>query len=104
MNTDAIVTILATIVTVLGSTSAWRYFEKRAMFKERTENFMKDDCRERIIKLEALLQKSSEEKDDMRRTILSLSSQVAELKVKVEFLEQENHELNRQRRKRFNNE
>jgi hypothetical protein len=104
MDTNSIATILVTIVTVLGSTSAWRYFEKRAMFKERTENFLKDDCRDRIIKLEALLQKSSEEKDDMRKVILSLSSQVAELKVKVEFLEQENQELNKQRRKRINHE
>ena len=58
-----------------------------------TENFMKDDCRERISKLELLLEKSSVEKNDMRDKILELTREVAELRVKVEFLEDKNKEL-----------
>ena len=61
---------------------------------------MKDECRERIAKLEALLERSSEEKDEMRSTILSLSSQVSELRVKVEYLEMENKELHKSVRKK----
>ena len=102
MDVNSLYTVLITIFTVLGSTSAWKYYEKRALSKERSQNFMKDDCKERIIKLEALLEKSSKEKDDMRNTILTLSSQVAELRVKVEFLEMENQELNNKRRRKLN--
>jgi len=92
--------VLITIVTVLGSTSAWRFYEKRAMRKERDEDFVRDDCRDRIAKLEALLQLSSKEKDDMRTTILSLTEKVSALTVKVEFLQKENSELLEEMRKR----
>jgi peptidoglycan hydrolase CwlO-like protein len=84
----------------LGSTSAWRFYEKRAMRKERDEDFVRDDCRDRISKLEALLQMSSKEKDDMRTTILSLTEKVSALTVKVEFLQKENSELLEEMRKR----
>lgn len=93
MESNSIYTILITIITVLGSASAWKYYEKRAMNKERAENFMKNECRERIAKLEVLLDKSAKEKDTMREQILKLTAQVSELKVKVEFLEKENREL-----------
>lgn len=93
MEAQSIYTVLITIITVLGSASAWRYYEKRAIAKEKAENFMKDECRERIAKLEVLLEKSSIEKDEMRQEILKLTSQVSELRVKVEFLEKENDEL-----------
>lgn len=100
MTSDSVWTVLITIVTVLGSTSAWRFYEKRAMRKERDEDFVRDDCRDRIAKLEALLQLSSKEKDDMRTTILSLTEKVSALTVKVEFLQKENSELLEEMRKR----
>jgi hypothetical protein len=93
MDTATIYTVLVTLLTVLGSASAWRYYEKRALNRERTENFMKDDCRERIIKMEILLERSSNEKEEMRSEILRLTAMVSELKVRVEFLERENNEL-----------
>jgi hypothetical protein len=55
---------------------------------------MKDNCAERIAKLEAFLEKASIDKDEMRQVILKLTEQVAELRVKVEFLEEENEYLN----------
>ena len=88
--------VLGTIVTVLGSASAWRFYEKRALKKEKDEDFIKIDCRERISKMEVLLQESSKEKDEMRATILRLTEQVAQLTVKVEFLQRENAELLRE--------
>ena len=100
MTSDSVWTVLITIVTVLGSTSAWRFYEKRAMRKERDEDFVRDDCRDRISKLEALLQMSSKEKDDMRSTILLLTEKVSALTVKVEFLQKENSELLEEMRKR----
>lgn len=93
MESANIWTVLVTVVTVLGSASAWRYFEKRAMRKERDEEFIRHDCKDRIAKLEVLLQESSKEKDEMRATILKLTEQVSALAVKVEFLQKENSEL-----------
>lgn len=93
MDVNSFYTVLITTITVLGSASAWRYYEKRAMRKEKSEDYMKDECRERIAKLEVLLERSSSEKDDLRSKILDLTREVAELRVKVEFLENKNKEL-----------
>lgn len=93
MDMDSVYTVLITLITVLGSASAWRFYEKRAIRKERSEDYMKDECRERIAKLEVLLERSSSEKDELRLKILELTREVAELRVKVEFLEETNEEL-----------
>ena len=93
MTESPIWTVLVTAITVLGSASAWRYWEKRAMKKEKDEDFMRHDCRDRISKLEVLLTESSKEKDEMRELILSLTEKVAALTVKVEYLQRENSEL-----------
>ena len=93
MQQESFWTVLITIVTVLGSASAWRFYEKRAMRKEKDEEFIRHDCKDRISKLEILLENSSREKDEMRSTILKLTEQVAALAVKVEYLQKENSEL-----------
>jgi hypothetical protein len=85
--------VLGTMVTVLGSASAWRYYERRAMHKEKDEDFIRHDCKDRISKLEALLDEAGKEKDEMRGMILDLTRQVAELRVTVEFLRTENVKL-----------
>jgi hypothetical protein len=93
MEQQNIWTVLITIVGVLGSASAWRFYEKKSMRKERDEEFIRHDCKDRISKLEILLENSSKEKDEMRSTILKLTEQVAALAVKVEYLQKENAEL-----------
>lgn len=93
METQSLYTVLITVVTVLGSASAWRFYEKRAMRKERDEEFIRHDCKDRISKLEVLLENSSREKDEMRATILKLTEQVSALAVKVDYLQKENSEL-----------
>ena len=95
MEQQNIWTVLITIVGVLGSASAWRFYEKKSMRKERDEEFIRHDCKDRISKLEILLENSSKEKDEMRSTILKLTEQVAALAVKVEYLQKENAELYR---------
>lgn len=95
MESQSIYAVLITLITVLGSASAFRYYEKKAIRKERDEDFIRHDCKDRISKLEVLLQESSREKDEMRATILRLTEQVAALAVKVEYLQRENTELNR---------
>ena len=95
---EQLYTVIITLITVLGSAGAWRYYENRAANKEKAENFMKDECRERISKLEILLERSSEEKEQMREEILKLTAEVSQLRIKVEFLEKENNELLRSKR------
>ena len=95
MGQESFWTVLITAITVLGSASAWRFYEKGAEKKERDDDFIRHDCRDRITKLEALLTSSSQEKDNMRVTILELTEKVAQLTVKVEFLQKENSELMR---------
>jgi len=86
-------TAFITAITVLGSTQAFRYYERRAMHKERDEDFIRHDCKDRIAKLEALLEDAKEEKEEMRNLILKLTAEVAELRTKVDFLTVENTKL-----------
>ena len=95
---ENIYTVLISIVTVLGSAAAFRFYEKRAMHKERDEDFIRHDCKDRIAKLEALLAASAREKDDLRQMVLDLTKEVAALGVKVEFLTKENEELHKKRK------
>jgi len=83
---DNVWSVLITAVTVLGGTSAFRFYEKRAMRKERDDEFIRHDCKDRIAKLEALLTQSSREKDEMRAQILDLVSEVAALRVEIKYL------------------
>jgi len=96
---DNLYTVIITIVTVLGGTSLWRYLERRAMKKERDDEFIRVDCKERIAKLEALLNEASHEKDEMRALILQLTKEVEGLRVKVEYLTEENDKLQKKNRK-----
>jgi len=84
---ENIYSVLMTAVTTLGGAAAWRYYEKRASKKEDDERFIRHDCQSRISKLEALLQKSSEEKDELRAQILVLTSEVAKLQTLVSILQ-----------------
>lgn len=93
MNMESIYAIIITLITVLGSAGAWKYYEKRAENKREEENYIKDDCTKRIDKLEDLLEKGSEEKDELRSKILELTKSVAELTIKVKYLEMENKRL-----------
>jgi hypothetical protein len=95
-----IYTILITLVTVLTSTAAWKYYEKRLSMKAKREDdetkdgkLFRDDLRERIVKLETLLQESSKEKDKMRDNIILLTSQLSKLEVEVDFLRKDNEKL-----------
>ena len=85
--------VLITAITVLGGTTAFRFYEKRAMRKERDDEFIRHDCKDRITKLETLLQESSKEKDELRSMVLALTKEVAALSVKVEYLTKENDKL-----------
>jgi hypothetical protein len=84
---DNIYTVIITAITVLGSATAFRFYEKKSMRKERDEEFIRHDCKDRISKLEALLVESAREKDELRKMVLELTREVASLRTKVEFFE-----------------
>jgi len=90
---DSLYTVLVTAITVLGGSTAFRFYEKRAMHRERDEDFIRHDCKDRITKLEALLESSAKEKDELRTMVLDLTKEVAALTVRVEFLTAENAKL-----------
>jgi hypothetical protein len=64
-----IYTILITLITVLTSTAAWKFYERKLSMKamkekgeQRDSEMFRDDLRERVVKLETLLQESAKEK------------------------------------------
>ena len=93
MEAQSLYAVFITLITVLGSAGAWRYYERRAQARQADDDFIKEDCSKRIDKLESLLEKSSEEKDEMRDKILELTKDLAELSIKVKYLEMENRRL-----------
>jgi septal ring factor EnvC (AmiA/AmiB activator) len=95
---ENVYSVLIAVVSVLGSAAAFRFYEKRALNKERDDDFIRHDCKDRIAKLEALLVQSATEKDELRKMVLGLTKEVAALTVKVEYLTKENEELHKKRR------
>lgn len=91
---ENIYSVLITAITVLGGTGAFRYYEKRAQKKEQDERWMQNECQSRISKLEALLEQSSKEKDELRGMVLKLSVEVAQLTTKIAYLETHNKKSN----------
>jgi len=87
MDQNNVWSVIITTITVLGGSQAFRYYEKRAMRKERDDEFIRHDCKDRIAKLETLLETSAKEKDELRKMVLDLTREVAALRVKVEFFE-----------------
>jgi septal ring factor EnvC (AmiA/AmiB activator) len=90
---ENIYTVLITVITVLGGTSAWKYYEKRAIKKDEDDDFIKNDCKSRITKLESLLKESSKEKEELRSQILKLVEEVAILRTEIRFLTELNKKL-----------
>jgi len=97
---DNITTVVVTIITVLFSAGAWKFYEKKIKLKtdlereDRTDqNMYRDDLRDRVKRLEQLLTDAAVEKNVMRDQILSLTKEVSSLQVKVEYLEKENQRL-----------
>ena len=94
--------IILTIIGVLGSGAAWKFFEARMKTKsqekkEEQQNSdsvqYRDDLKHRVKNLERLLSQNGEEKDELRNQVLALTAEVNALRVKVEFLEKENERL-----------
>lgn len=94
--------IIITLITVVGSAGAWKFFEakmkikseeKKSEHKESDGVQYRDDLKNRVNRLETLLEQTSSEKDELQKQIISLIAEVHSLRVKVEFLEKENDRL-----------
>ena len=101
---DPYIQIIITVIGVLGSASIWKYFEARLKTSSYNKKLeyqnndgvqYRDDLKDRVRNLETLLAKSADEKDDLRKCVLELTGEVNTLRVKVEFLEDENKRLKR---------
>jgi peptidoglycan hydrolase CwlO-like protein len=97
---DNLTTAIVTLITVLFSAGAWRFYETKMKLKsvekkyEKTDqNMYRDDLRERVKNLEKQLHDSFLKESETQNQILELTSEVAELRTKVTFLEKENERL-----------
>lgn len=94
--------IIVTIVGVLGSASIWKYLEARLKAKNESKKVelenndgvqYRDDLKNRVRNLEAMLASSSDEKDELRKQVLDLVAEVHALRVEVDYLKKENERL-----------
>jgi len=97
---DNLFTSIIAIISSVGSVGAWRFYEARLKYKanresnpQRANERFINDLQSRVGKLEALLIQSSEDKDNMRETITTLSTEMSALKVKIKYLDDENKRL-----------
>lgn len=94
--------IIVPIVGVLSTAGIWQYLQFRQKHKLETQKYhdeaspdvlYRNDLKQRVNKLEQLLEESSREKDEMRLRIEQLVGEVAKLRVEVEYLKKENDRL-----------
>ena len=99
---DNITQIIITLATIAGSAGIWKFFEARLRVKSEEKKSelensdgvqYRDDLKDRVRNMEALLARSADEKDELRSQVLLLTQEVSALRVKVEFLEKENDRL-----------
>jgi len=107
MNTQNLTSILITALTVLGSTAAWSFYEKKLSIKydsdkeeERQMHLFRDDLRERVAVLEAKLETSYKEREELQSEIRKLSEATAAMRVEIDFLRKENESLRKQLKNR----
>lgn len=99
---EDITQIIITVVSVAGTAGIWQFLQARLKVKsdqkkaelENNDGVQyRDDLKNRVRNLEALLAASSDEKDELRDQVLALTQEVSALRVKVEYLEKENDRL-----------
>ena len=101
MDETSLFTVLASVVTTLGSSKAWEYYSRRAETrrlaqeeKMNDKNLYRDDLRRKVEQLEQEIRDVTREKESEIKTLLnqitSLSKELAAMRVRVEYLEREN--------------
>lgn len=99
MNENLTSTII-TIATVLTSAGAWQFYQNRLKLKHKEkvedrseQTLFRDDLRERVAILEQKLEEAYDNKAKTERKLTEVMTQLAEYKVRLEFLEKENDRL-----------
>ena len=92
--------ILITALTLIFSAGAWNFYQARMKLKhnerkdEKDEKTLfRDDLRERVAKLEQLLDQAQEEKEAIQEKLTNVLQDLAAYRVRLEFLEKENERL-----------
>lgn len=100
MENDSLITIVITLLTVLGSAGAWKFYESKLKLKHKidTQNkeehvLFREDLRDRVIRLEKKLAEAYKEKEELQKQILELKTKLTEYMVRLEYLEKENIKL-----------
>lgn len=100
---SSIATVVVTLITALGSTAAWNFYEKKLAIRtkeqqeeEKQRHLYRDDLRERVAVMESKLEESHKERDVLMEKIVKLSETIAAMKVEIEFLRKENDTLKKQ--------
>lgn len=107
MTSQNFVSVMITAITVLGSTAAWSFYEKRMKLRfqedredERQQHLFRDDLRERVAILESKLETSYKEREELQTEIRKLSEATAAMRVEIDFLRKENETLRKQLKNR----
>jgi predicted RNase H-like nuclease (RuvC/YqgF family) len=107
MTSQNLISVMITAITVLGSTAAWSFYEKKMKLRfqedredERQQHLFRDDLRERVAVLEAKLETSYKEREELQSEIRKLSEATAAMRVEIDFLRKENESLRRQLKNR----
>jgi uncharacterized coiled-coil DUF342 family protein len=100
MEQSDIITLLIAVVGTLGGASAWQFYQKRLELKVASEekdkaqqHVYRDDLRERVAVLEAKLDTSRSERDELLEKLRVLAEETAALRVEVQFLREEREKL-----------
>ena len=100
MEQNDIITLLVAVVGTLGGASAWQFYQKRLEIRAASDekdkaqqHVYRDDLRERVAILEAKLDSSRNERDELLEKLRVLAEETAALRVEVQFLREEREKL-----------
>jgi septal ring factor EnvC (AmiA/AmiB activator) len=89
MNEEMLITIVVSVIAAMTSTKAWDYWQKKLQLKAeqqkaalQDDNLLRDDLRKEVNYLRKAL-------SEAQITIIELSTKLAEMTTRVEYLETE---------------
>jgi len=107
MTSQNFISVVITAITVLGSTAAWNFYEKRLKLQSQSDqeemkqqHLFRDDLRERVAVLESKLETSYKEREELQTELRKLSEATAAMRVEIDFLRKENEALRKQLKNR----
>lgn len=100
MEQNDVLTVVITIITTLGGTSAWQYYQRKLELQREADekqleqqHAYRDDLRERVTALEAKLEQSRKDRDLVAEELRKVVAETAALRVEVVYLREEKDRL-----------